>query len=73
MKVSYDKEVDACYIELCRKSPQAAIEIDEGVILHTTDAGQIAGIEILGASKRFPVKNLFKFEVVTKPEAVTRE
>ncbi len=72
MKVSYDREVDACYIGLCRKRPQAAIEIDEGVILHTTNDGKIVGIEILEASKRFPIKNLFKFEVTTKTEIVTK-
>lgn len=70
MKVSYDKEVDACYIILCRRRPQGAIEIDEGVILHVTDDQKIVAIEILDASKRFPIKNLFKFEVLAKPAPV---
>jgi len=73
MKVSYDKEVDACYIQFYRRSPRAAIEIDEGVILHTIGKGKIVAIEILDASKRFPIKNLFKFEVVHRPEITTKQ
>jgi uncharacterized protein YuzE len=63
MQVRYDEEVDAAYIRLSSKRPQGAVEIDEGVILHLTDRDEIVSIEILDASKRFPVKNLFKFQV----------
>lgn len=63
MQVHYDEEIDAAYIRLSSKRPQGAIEIDEGVILHLTDKNEIVSIEILDASQRFPVKNLFKFQV----------
>lgn len=63
MKVRYDREVDAAYLKLCAKQPQGAVEIDEGVILHLAADGKIVGIEILGASKRFPIKNLFTLQV----------
>ena len=36
MKVRYDKTVDAAYIEMSSKKPDGAVEIAEGVILHTT-------------------------------------
>jgi uncharacterized protein YuzE len=65
MQVRYDEEVDAAYIRLSSKHPQGAVEIDEGVILHLTDRDEIVSIEILDASKRFPVKNLFKYQVTT--------
>lgn len=35
----------------------------EGVILHTTAKNEIVSIEILDASKKFPVRNLYKLEV----------
>ncbi len=63
MRVQYDKEVDAAYIQLSSKHPDGAIEIDEGVILHTTGEDEIVSIEILDASKRFPIRNLYKLEV----------
>jgi len=63
MKVQYDKEADVAYIQLSLKHPEGGVEINEGVILHTTEKNEIVGIEILDASKRFPVRNLYKLEV----------
>lgn len=63
MKVKYDKEADAAYIKLSSKRPDGAIEIDEGVILHTTAKNEIVSIEILDAAKKFPIKSLYKLEV----------
>ncbi|MCG6550812.1 MAG: DUF2283 domain-containing protein [Candidatus Magnetominusculus sp. LBB02] len=63
MKVRYDKEADAAYIQLSSKRPDGGVEIAEGVVLHTTISGEIAGIEILDASSKFPVRNLYKLEL----------
>lgn len=63
MKVQYDKEADAAYIQLSSKHPHGAVEIKEGVVIHTTGKDEIVGIEILDASKRLPIRNLYKLEV----------
>lgn len=63
MKVRYDKEADAAYIQLSSKRPDGAIEMAEGVILHTTSKNEIVAIEILGAAKKIPIKTLCKLEV----------
>ncbi|KJU83510.1 hypothetical protein MBAV_004301 [Candidatus Magnetobacterium bavaricum] len=63
MKINYDKEVDAAFIQLSTKKPDGAIEIAEGVILHTTIKNEIVGIEMLDASRKFPIKNLYKLEL----------
>jgi uncharacterized protein YuzE len=63
MKVKYDKEADAAYIQLSSKKPDGGVEMAEGVILHTTSKNEIVSIEILDASKKFPVKNLYKLEL----------
>jgi uncharacterized protein YuzE len=63
MKVKYDKETDAAYIQLSSKKPDGGVEMAEGVILHTTSKNEIVSIEILDASKKFPVKNLYKLEL----------
>ena len=63
MKIKYDKDADAAYIQLSSKKPEGGVEIREGVILHTTARDEIVGIEILEASKKFPVRNLYKLEL----------
>lgn len=73
MQVRYDKEVNAAYIKLSSKRPEAAIEIDEGVILHVTDDDKIVGIEILEASSKIPIKNLFNLSVDTYERRAKRK
>lgn len=62
MKISYDKEVDAAYIRLSELKPTGVIEISEGINVDVTDKGEIIGIEILDAAKKFPLKSLFTCE-----------
>jgi uncharacterized protein YuzE len=65
MRVRYDAKHDIAYIRFSRKKPDGAIEIDEGVVLDTTAEAEneIVGIEIFNASKRLPVKSLFRLEI----------
>ncbi|MGH7900755.1 MAG: DUF2283 domain-containing protein, partial [Thermodesulfobacteriota bacterium] len=44
MKVRYGKESDAAYIQMSFKKPEGAIEMAEGVILHTTSKNEIVAI-----------------------------
>ena len=44
MKVQYDKEADASFIQLSSKHPEGAVEINKGVIIHTTDKNEVVGI-----------------------------
>ena len=67
MKVIYDKEADAAFIRMSNKKPDGAVEITEGVILHTTKKNEIVAIEILDAAKKIPITTLFKLEI---PQAV---
>jgi uncharacterized protein YuzE len=63
MKIRYDKQVDAAYIQLSSKKPDGAVEMTEGVILHTTSKNEIVAIEILDAAKKIPIKTLYKLEL----------
>ena len=63
MKVSYDKEHDIAYIQFSAIKPEGAIEIEEGVVLDTTEKDEIVGIEIFDASKRLPLESLFEVKV----------
>ena len=72
MKVYYDKEVDAAYIKLSEEVPSGVIEISEGINIDVTDKGEIVGIEILEASKKFPLKSLFTYEYEYEHEQLPR-
>ena len=63
MKIRYDKEVDAAYIQLSSKKPNNAIKMAKKIILHTTSKNEIVTIEILDAAKKIPIKTLYKLEL----------
>ncbi len=68
MKITYDKEVDAAYLRLSEEQPSGVVEISEGVNLDMTEDGRIIGIEILDATKKFPLQALFSCEY--EPQAI---
>ena len=59
MKVSYDKEADAVYIEIA----EGAIEIKEGINIDFAKNGNILGIELLDASKKISLNSLFSYQI----------
>lgn len=63
MKVSYDKEVDALYIELSTQKPDGVIEIEEGINIDLTSDGNIVGIELIDATKKIPLDSFLKYEI----------
>ena len=66
MKIYYDQEVDAAYLQLSQETPAGVVEISEGVNLDLTEEGKIVGIEILNASEKFPLQSLFSCEYEPK-------
>jgi len=52
MKIEYDPEVDALYIELRDVYADQNIDIEEGVSVDLDADGHIVGLEILDASER---------------------
>ena len=65
MRVRYDEEVDAAYIQLSSKRPKGAIEIKQGIVLHVANKRELVGIEILDASERFPIRSLHTLQFVS--------
>ena len=63
MRVSYDKEVDALYIELSTQKPDGVIEIEEGINIDVSSDGNIIGIEFIDASKKMPLDSFLKYEI----------
>ena len=63
MKVTYDKEADAAYIQFSVETPDDADEVSDGIVFDLAPNDRLIGIEILDASKRFSVETLTKFEI----------
>jgi uncharacterized protein YuzE len=59
MKIHYDQEVVAAYLQFSKEPPVGVVEVSEGVNLDLTEDGRIVGIEILDVSKNFTLQSLF--------------
>ncbi|MBI4319961.1 MAG: DUF2283 domain-containing protein [Chloroflexi bacterium] len=52
MKITYDPEVDALYIELRKAKPASSIDLEDGVTADLDRDGHVIGLEVLDASER---------------------
>ena len=59
MKVEYDKEADAVYIYLQQKEVAKTIELSEIVKVDLDEEGKLIGIEVLNATKRYSLSDIF--------------
>ena len=73
MRVHYDDEVDALYLELGDEPPEGVVEITEGVNLDTTSRGRIVGIEILDASKKIDLKTILSYTLELDRDLITQK
>jgi uncharacterized protein YuzE len=71
MKVYYDDEVDALYIQFADVKPDGVRELAEGINLDTTADEKVVGIEFLKASQRLDIKTILSYSLnVEKTVAV---
>ncbi len=63
MKVYYDEEIDALYLQFGEEKPDGAIEIDEGINIDTTINGRLTGVEILKASKKIDIDTIMSYSL----------
>ena len=59
MKIEYDREVDALYVRLQEKYVARTVEIEEGLNLDLDESGKLIGLEILDATERYPLADIF--------------
>ncbi len=59
MKIEYDKEVDALYIRIQEKHVSRTQEVSDGVNLDFDEEGRLIGLEVLGASERYSLSDIF--------------
>lgn len=63
MKVYYDDEVDALYIQFEDMKPNGVRELAEGINLDTTADDKVVGIEILNASHRLDISTILSYSL----------
>jgi uncharacterized protein YuzE len=75
LKIEYDKEADALYIQLREAYVDDNIDIEEGVTVDLDEKKHIVGIEILDATKKLSLKDIVNITIenlpVEKVEAAT--
>ncbi|MGB8656510.1 MAG: DUF2283 domain-containing protein [Candidatus Zixiibacteriota bacterium] len=59
MKIEYDKQVDALYIRIQEKKVAQTKEVADGVNLDLDETGKLIGLEILGATERYSLSDIF--------------
>jgi len=67
LRIEYDKEADALYIQLREASVDDNIDIEEGVTVDLDEKRHIVGIEILDASKRLSLEDLVNITIQNLP------
>jgi len=64
MKIFYDDQADAVYIQLSPLKPDGVLEVQKEINLDVTPDGKIVGIEILNASVRLvDLRTIFSYEL----------
>ncbi len=69
MRIEYDKEADALYIQLKEAYVDDNIDIEEGVTVDLDEKRHIVGIEILDVSKKLSLKDIVNISIENLPIA----
>ena len=67
MKIEYDHDADALYIQFRSVSVEDNVDVEEGVTVDLGEDGHIAGIEILSARQRLGVKAIANITIENLP------
>jgi uncharacterized protein YuzE len=67
LKIEYDREADALYIQLREAYVDDNIDIEEGVSVDFDEKRHIIGIEILYVSKRLSLKDIANITIENLP------
>ena len=58
MKIEFDREADALYIQFQSGKSKKSIKVHEGIVVDIAKDGRIFGIEILEASQRIAMSQI---------------
>ena len=67
MRIQYDAEADALYVQLKDMKPDDNVDIAEGTTVDLDDEGHIVGLEILDAAETFGLESLQNVSIEYMP------
>lgn len=67
MRIEYDREADALYIQLREVYVEDNIDIEEGITIDLDEKRHIVGIEVLDASKKLSIKDMSNITIESLP------
>ena len=67
MRIEYDAEVDALYVQFKDVRPDDNVDVEEGVTVDLDDEGHIVGLEILDAVERLGIESLLNVSTENMP------
>ncbi len=67
MKIEYSKEADAIYIYFKEDFVEKSREIEDGIVIDFDKNGQMIGIEVLDASKRYSLADIVNINIENLP------
>lgn len=67
VKITYDPEVDAIYVELRKAKPAGSVDLEDGVTADLDAEGHVIGLEVLDASERLGADPLTSLTIERLP------
>lgn len=67
MRIEYDKEADALYIQLREAPVDDNVDVEKGTTVDLDEKRNIVGIEILDASKKLSLRDLVNISIENLP------
>ncbi len=75
MRIEYDREADALYIRLQQCYVAKTVEVEEGINLDFDEAGKLVGLEILDATERYSLEDIYNLStenLILEPQSIAR-
>ena len=67
MRIEYDREANALYIQMQEKYVTKTKEIENGLLIDLDEANKLIGLEILDVTKRFTLSDIVNLHVENLP------
>ena len=67
MRIEYDAEADALYVQFKEVRPDDNVDVEEGVTVDLDDEGHIVGLEILDAAEKLGLESLRNVSIENMP------
>ena len=63
MRIEYDAEADALYVQFKDVRPDDNVDLEEGVAIDLDEGGRLVGLEILDATDRLGLESLMNISI----------